>query len=103
MSKFEVVLVRVAYVAKLLIGVAGMLAVALLGMDGVPDAWQFPLQAVATVAAAVALFKVPNGPSVEDVKYDRETTEALDRFFDNQKSQRPDKPDQFGASGGDIE
>lgn len=81
MTKFEEVLVRVAYVAKLLIGVAGMVAVALLGMDGVPEAWQFPLQAVATVAAAVALFKVPNGPSVQDSRRDAEIRQLIGQKF----------------------
>jgi hypothetical protein len=91
MSKFEVVLVRVAYVAKLLIGVAGMVAVALLGMTGtpIPEAWQLPLQAVATVAAAVALFKLPNGPSLKNVQFQR----AFDADIEEYRQQ----------SGGDIE
>lgn len=90
MTKFEEVLVRVAYVAKLLIGVAGMIAVALLGMDGIPEAWQFPLQAVATVAAAVALFKVPNGSSLADRRKDEELTRLIGEAFKKR-------------SGGDIE
>lgn len=90
MTKFEEVLVRVAYVAKLLIGIAGMVATALLGLSDLPPGWKFPLLVVATVASAVALFKVPNGPSLADKRADEEIRRMIDEKF------RP-------TSGGDIE
>ncbi len=94
MTKFEEVLVRIAYVGKLLIGVAGMVATALLGLSDLPAGWKFPLLVVAAVAASVALFKVPTGPSVADAVADRELRDLIARIA-------PDypKPD----SGGDIE
>lgn len=89
MSKFEKVLVRVAYVAKLLIALAGMVATALLGLSDLPAGWKFPALVVATVASAVALFKVPNGPEPR-------LAEAYALYYKSRSQSWP-------PSGGDIE
>lgn len=84
MTKFQEALVRVAYVAKMLLAIAGVTATALLGVTGLPVAWKVPLMAVAAVATAVSVFKVPNGP-------DLELARALAEYKRSQKS------------GGDVE
>ena len=109
MTKFEEVLVRIAYVGKLLIGVAGMVATALLGLSDLPAGWKFPLLVVAAVAASVALFKMPNGDSLKDVRIDREIRAYLERRTYGgltlpQPKPGPDAPEGPNeASGGDIE
>jgi hypothetical protein len=72
-SKFEQFVVGVAHVAKLLIGLAGMVATTLLNTEvvSVPETWRFPLSMVAIVASAVALYKVPNGPSLSEARVRR--------------------------------
>ena len=77
MTKIEQTLVGIAYVAKLLIGVAGMVATGLLGVSGLPVSWKVPLMAVAAVAGAVALYKTPNGSSPSVVKMWRELDAAM--------------------------
>lgn len=68
MNKFDEALVRIAYVAKLLIGATGMAATGLLGVSGLPASWKVPLMAAAAVGSAVALYKVPNGAHPDLVK-----------------------------------
>jgi hypothetical protein len=77
-SKFEEVVVRIAYVAKLLIGLAGMVATALLGLSDLPAGWKFPLLLVATVAGAVGLYRTPNGPSLAEKRTDLEIRRLVD-------------------------
>lgn len=92
MTKFELALARLAYVAKMLIAIAGVAATAALGVTDLPVAWKLPLSLVAAVATAITVFKVPNGPSVQELLRDKEIRELIGQKF---------KPSQ--DSGGDVE
>lgn len=62
MTTVEYVVAYVAYVTKTLAALVALVAMSLLGLSDLPVSWKLPLLITGTVAGAIAVFKLENGP-----------------------------------------